>query len=95
MTPSTNLRCPKGSYPNFVHNSYTYNTPLAKFTNITKSFFDIAWYGSASKMTGTDNVPGATCGGNSTGSWYTDTLAAYLAHPDVLEYTIHGDPFFF
>ncbi|KAJ6534605.1 hypothetical protein DFH09DRAFT_1325230 [Mycena vulgaris] len=35
---------PKGSSTGFVHNSYTYNAPLAKFTNTTQSFFHVARY---------------------------------------------------
>jgi hypothetical protein len=37
------LQCKEGFLPTFVHNSYTYIAPLHKFTNITGSFFNIAW----------------------------------------------------
>ena len=46
----------------------------------------------ASKTTGTDNVPGATRSGDIGGSTYNETLTMYLAHPDILTYTIHGRP---
>ncbi|KAJ7464581.1 hypothetical protein FB451DRAFT_441584 [Mycena latifolia] len=36
--------CPKGSYTSFVRNNYAYNAPLDKFTDITKSFFNLTWY---------------------------------------------------
>ncbi|KAJ7875477.1 hypothetical protein B0H14DRAFT_3437032 [Mycena olivaceomarginata] len=36
--------CPNHYTPTFVHNSFTYLAPLHKFTNLTKSFFDISWY---------------------------------------------------
>jgi hypothetical protein len=41
---NNDIHCPEGSYTSFVHNSYTYNAPSHEFTNITKSFFDFAWY---------------------------------------------------
>ncbi|KAJ7464580.1 hypothetical protein FB451DRAFT_1370315 [Mycena latifolia] len=91
---SNDLRCPEGSFPGFVHNDYTYSGPLAGFTNITGSFFATAWYGgvSPSKTTGTDNVPGATRGGEVGGGAVNETLTMFLARPDALSYTFHGSP---
>ncbi|KAJ7200419.1 hypothetical protein GGX14DRAFT_372219 [Mycena pura] len=91
---SSDLRCPQGSHPGFVHNSYTYLAPLEKFTNITGSFFDIAWYGGCTAVIkiGTDNVPGATRGGPCDGGVFNETLTACIVHPDALEYTWRGKP---
>ncbi|KAJ7509769.1 hypothetical protein B0H11DRAFT_1901158 [Mycena galericulata] len=88
------LQCPEGSHVSFLHNSYAYQAPLHKFTDITKSFFHIAWYGGvpANVTTGTVNVPGATRGGPYYGGTFNETLTMYLTHPDVLNYTIHGKP---
>ncbi|KAJ7022109.1 hypothetical protein C8F04DRAFT_245776 [Mycena alexandri] len=88
------LHCPEDFHVGFVHNSYTYNAPVDKFTNITKSFYDVSWYGGAvvSKTTGTDNVPGATRAGNLDG-YFLETLTAYSFGPSGLEYTVRGDPF--
>ncbi|KAJ6534595.1 hypothetical protein DFH09DRAFT_1180112 [Mycena vulgaris] len=92
--PSPNdLHCPKGSYPGFVHNSYTYAAPVHKFTDITRSFFDDAWYAGAAapNNTGTDNVPGATRAGDFGGA-FNETLTAYSLHPDAFSFTLHGAP---
>ncbi|KAF8186119.1 hypothetical protein K438DRAFT_1723285 [Mycena galopus ATCC 62051] len=91
------LQCPEGSLSTFVHNSYTYIAPLDKFTNITGSFFNIAWEGGcpATVTTGTDNVPGATRGGLCLGGTFNDTLTMYSAHSDALSYTYHGAPYTF
>ncbi|KAJ6570528.1 hypothetical protein DFH09DRAFT_1362658 [Mycena vulgaris] len=87
------LHCPKGLYTGFVQNSYTYNRPLHKFTNITGSFFDPSWYGApATNTTGIDNVPGATRSGSFGGSTFHETLTMYFAGPDVLMSTVHGKP---
>ncbi|KAF7349929.1 hypothetical protein MVEN_01293600 [Mycena venus] len=85
------VQCPEG-YVSFVHNSYTYLAPLHKFKDITKSFFDIAWYSGTIvyNSTGTDNVPGATRAGFYSGGWFNETLTAYISHSDTLEYTFHG-----
>ncbi|KAJ6534601.1 hypothetical protein DFH09DRAFT_1284116 [Mycena vulgaris] len=87
------LHCSDGFLPTFLHNSYTYDAPLHKFTDITKSFFNITWYGDAavSRTTGTDNVPGATRGGAFGGGPFNETLTMYLARPDAVSYTIHGE----
>ncbi|KAJ7826951.1 hypothetical protein B0H13DRAFT_2120148 [Mycena leptocephala] len=93
---SNDIHCPEGSYTSFVHNSYTYNAPLHEFTNITKSFFDFAWYTGgvpATNTAGTDNVPGATRSGTLAGGAYHETLTAYQLRSDVLEYSYHGDPY--
>ncbi|KAJ6566019.1 hypothetical protein B0H19DRAFT_1257310 [Mycena capillaripes] len=86
------INCPKDSHVSFVHNSYTYNAPLHEFTNITKSFFDIEWYGGSvvSSTTGTDNVPGATRSGLTGGATFNETLTMYSKHSDVLMFSIHG-----
>ncbi|KAJ7117581.1 hypothetical protein C8R44DRAFT_791042 [Mycena epipterygia] len=93
---TNDLHCPKGSYTGFVHNSYAYNAPLHKFTDITKSFFHEVWYANThvSNTTGTDNVPGATRAGYFVGH-FNETLTAYLLRPDELSYTYHGRPYTF
>ncbi|KAJ6542356.1 hypothetical protein DFH09DRAFT_1089175 [Mycena vulgaris] len=92
-TPTDDLQCPKGYSPSFLYNTYTYNAPLNKFTDITQSFFHIQWYGGATvtKTTGTDNVPGATRAGVFGGANYNETLTAYSAGADAMSYTIHGN----
>ncbi|KAJ6549130.1 hypothetical protein DFH09DRAFT_1503375 [Mycena vulgaris] len=91
-TPLDDLQCPRGYSPTFLHNSYTYNAPLNKFTDITKSFFAIQWYGGASVTgtAGTDNVPGATRAGVFGGAPFNETLTAYSARSDSMVYTMHG-----
>ncbi|KAJ6581973.1 hypothetical protein B0H19DRAFT_1252127 [Mycena capillaripes] len=86
------IHCSKDLHVSFVHNSYSYNAPLHKFTNITKSFFDIAWYSGAPapNTTGTDNVPGATRSGVYLGNPFTDTLTMYSIQSDALTYSYHG-----
>ncbi|KAF7356291.1 hypothetical protein MVEN_00961000 [Mycena venus] len=93
------IHCPKDSQVGFVHNSYIYNAPLHQFTNITKSFFDIKWYGDipATNFTGTNNVPGATRSGvvpvgDNPNNAFNDTLTMYSMHHDSLEYTYRGQP---
>jgi hypothetical protein len=48
-TPN-DIHCPPESHPTFVHNRYTYNAPVHKFTNLTKSFFELKWYVSTSSI---------------------------------------------
>ncbi|KAJ7108877.1 hypothetical protein C8R43DRAFT_1162204 [Mycena crocata] len=89
------LRCPAGEHPTFVHNSYTYVAPLHKFTNITRSFFDLAWYAGspATSTEGKDNTPGAVRIGAYAGASYRETLTEYTFHPGaMLAYTYHGAP---
>ncbi|KAJ7310049.1 hypothetical protein DFH08DRAFT_757297 [Mycena albidolilacea] len=96
FSTNNDIPCPEGSYTSFVHNSYAYIAPLDEFTNITKSFFDFAWYTGgvpATNTTGTDNVPGATRSGTLAGGAYHETLTAYKLRSDVLEYSYHGDPY--
>ncbi|KAJ7181040.1 hypothetical protein C8R46DRAFT_1211325 [Mycena filopes] len=90
------LHCPEDFHVGFVHNSYTFNAPVPKFTDITKSFYDASWYGGAvvSNTTGTDNVPGATRAGDLNG-YFFETLTAYSSGPSHLEYTLRGDPYTF
>ncbi|KAJ7698974.1 hypothetical protein B0H17DRAFT_1129519 [Mycena rosella] len=87
----SDLHCPTGSSTSFVHNSYTYNAPVHKFTHIAGSFFNITWYGGAivSSTTGTDKIPGATRSGN-LGGTFDETLTAYDTRPDALIFTYHG-----
>jgi hypothetical protein len=40
----SDMHCRNGSKVSFIHNSYTFNAPVDKFINITKSFFDQSWY---------------------------------------------------
>ncbi|KAJ6549044.1 hypothetical protein DFH09DRAFT_1503203 [Mycena vulgaris] len=83
----------------FLYNTYTYDAPLDKFTNITSSFFHIQWYpdpslqgnATVNRTTGTDNVPGATRAGVFAGASFNETLTAYSAPPDAMSYTIHGN----
>ncbi|KAJ7250509.1 hypothetical protein B0H12DRAFT_1234387 [Mycena haematopus] len=84
------IHCPTDAYTSFIHNSYTYKAPLHKFTNITKSFFDISWYAGTivTNTTGTDNVPGATRSGPYAGTTYNETLTAIdTTRPDALEFS--------
>ncbi|KAJ7022107.1 hypothetical protein C8F04DRAFT_229653 [Mycena alexandri] len=92
-SPSNDVHCPADAYVSFVHDSFTFNAPVQKFTNITKSFFDIAWYGGipASITTGTDNVPGATrFGPLDNGSSFNETLTMYTLDENGLSFTYHG-----
>ncbi|KAJ7875481.1 hypothetical protein B0H14DRAFT_2715476 [Mycena olivaceomarginata] len=84
--------CPNHYTPTFVHNSFTYLAPLHKFTNLTKSFFDISWYLGivVTNHTGTDNVPGATRSGPYGGITYNETLTAYYTRPDAQIFSYHG-----
>ncbi|KAJ7210516.1 hypothetical protein GGX14DRAFT_363277 [Mycena pura] len=92
------ISCPTGKgspwQVGFIHNSYTYNGPLQKFTNLTESFFDISWYVSVASFatTGTDNVPGATRSGLFAGGIFNESLTAYLHNSETLEYTYLGMP---
>ncbi|KAJ7112779.1 hypothetical protein C8R43DRAFT_903529 [Mycena crocata] len=90
----TDLHCGKGLYTGFIHASYTYNAPLHKFTNLTKSFFDNKWYAGApaDSTTGINNVPGATRAGENSGSRYNETLLVYVARPEELIITHRGSP---
>ncbi|KAJ7210511.1 hypothetical protein GGX14DRAFT_697531 [Mycena pura] len=95
---NNDIRCPKGSFTSFVHNSYTYNAPVDAFTNLTKrsSTLDGTQCGGVAptNTTGTDNVPGATRSGTLAGGAYHETLTAYQYRPGaVLEYSYHGDPY--
>ncbi|KAJ6549080.1 hypothetical protein DFH09DRAFT_1281536 [Mycena vulgaris] len=97
-TSLDDLQCPRGYSPTFLHNSYTYNAPLSKFTDITKSFFAIQWYPYADSKggatvtgtAGTDNVPGATRAGVFGGAPFNETLTAYSTRSDGMAYTMHG-----
>ncbi|KAJ7312453.1 hypothetical protein DFH08DRAFT_1087633 [Mycena albidolilacea] len=73
--------------------SYTYNAPVHKFTEITKSWFDIQWYGGAvvSNTTGTDSVPGATRSGFYGETLFHETLTMYSLDPDALAYSLRGE----
>ncbi|KAJ7816081.1 hypothetical protein B0H14DRAFT_3475601 [Mycena olivaceomarginata] len=96
-TPN-DMHCPAESHPTFVHNSYTYNAPVDKFTNLTKSFFELKWYAGAivSNTTGTDNVPGATRSGPLGGTAvFNETLTMYSMHPDEFTFSFHGAPYVF
>ncbi|KAJ7918669.1 hypothetical protein B0H13DRAFT_2435201 [Mycena leptocephala] len=89
------IRCPSNSHVGFLHNSYTYNAPLYKFTNITGSFFDSSWYVRGIPTittTGIDNVPGATRAGVVGNSTFNETLTMYSMYPDALIYSYHGQP---
>ncbi|KAJ7742886.1 hypothetical protein B0H16DRAFT_1693711 [Mycena metata] len=93
LGPANDIHCPGDARISFVHNSYTYNAPVQKFTNITKSFFDIGWYGGvpATITTGTDNVPGATrFAPLPNDSSYNETLTMYSLDENGLSYTYHG-----
>ncbi|KAJ7742908.1 hypothetical protein B0H16DRAFT_1423344 [Mycena metata] len=95
-SPSNDIRCPKGSHISFVHNSFTFDAPLHKFTHVVKSFFDITWYGGlpTTAMTGTDNVPGATrFGPVDKHNSFNETLTMYSLTEDALTYTYHGIKF--
>ncbi|KAJ7816091.1 hypothetical protein B0H14DRAFT_2845416 [Mycena olivaceomarginata] len=77
---------------------YTYNAPVDKFTNLTKSFFELKWYAGAivSNTTGTDNVPGATRSGPLGGTAvFNETLTMYSMHPDEFTFSFHGAPYVF
>ncbi|KAJ7066345.1 hypothetical protein C8F01DRAFT_1218460 [Mycena amicta] len=93
---SLDLHCSERYQVGFVHNSFTYNTALHKFTDIVDSFFDVAWYNggvAANITTGKDNVPGATRSGPAGSNVFNETLTAYLHHPgSVLEYSFTGAP---
>ncbi|KAJ7181042.1 hypothetical protein C8R46DRAFT_1187277 [Mycena filopes] len=96
-SPSNDVHCPADEDIAFVHNSFTFNAPVQKFTNIAKSFFDIGWYGGdpATIVTGTDNVPGATRFGplNNGSSSFNETLTMYTVDKSGgLSYTLHGLP---
>ncbi|KAJ7312399.1 hypothetical protein DFH08DRAFT_973477 [Mycena albidolilacea] len=81
------IQCPAGSHASFVHNSYTYNAPLHKFTNITKSWFNIQC-----NTTGTDGVPGTTRSGVFGGAPFNETLTMYdRPHLGAFAYSFHGD----
>ncbi|KAJ7656433.1 hypothetical protein DFH06DRAFT_1411188 [Mycena polygramma] len=87
------IHCAEDSHVGFVHNSYTFNAPLDTFTDVTKSFFDIKWYGGTvvTNTTGVDGVPGATRSGRFDDALYTDTLTMYSLRPDTFEFSYHGD----
>ncbi|KAJ6510549.1 hypothetical protein C8R45DRAFT_392018 [Mycena sanguinolenta] len=89
---SNDIECPANSHVSFVHNSYTYNAPLHKFTDITKSFFNISWYGDTivTSHTGTDNVPGATRSGPFAGAIFDETLTAIDKRSDAFIFSYHG-----
>ncbi|KAJ6581950.1 hypothetical protein B0H19DRAFT_1117103 [Mycena capillaripes] len=91
----SDIQCPKGSHASFIHNSYTYNAPLHKFTDLTKSFFNITWYDGivVTNTTGTDNVPGATRSGPFGGTTYNETLTTYSMRSDALTFSFHGKGF--
>ncbi|KAF7375570.1 hypothetical protein MSAN_00445200 [Mycena sanguinolenta] len=89
---SNDIVCPANSHVSFVHNSYTYNAPLNKFTDITGSFFNISWYANTTvtSTTGTDNVPGATRSGPFPGAIFNETLTAFEKRSDALLFSYHG-----
>ncbi|KAF7370287.1 hypothetical protein MSAN_00660000 [Mycena sanguinolenta] len=94
---SNDIECPPNSHVGFVHNSYTYNAPLHKFTDIAGSFFNISWYadGIVNSTTGTDNVPGATRSGPFVGTIFNETLTAFEKRSDMLLFSYHGKGFTF
>ncbi|KAJ7307012.1 hypothetical protein DFH08DRAFT_824281 [Mycena albidolilacea] len=91
---SNDIHCPADLHISFVHNSYTYAAPLAQFTNLTKSFFDLSWYNNAvvTNTTGTYNVPGATRSGAFAGAIYNETLTMYSKRADALTLSYYGQP---
>ncbi|KAF7330593.1 hypothetical protein MSAN_02459500 [Mycena sanguinolenta] len=94
---SNDIECAADSYVSFIHNSYTYNAPLHKFTDIAGSFFNVSWYGgtAVTSTTGTDNVPGATRSGPFVGTIFNETLTAFEKGSDVLLFSYHGKGFTF
>ncbi|KAJ7786768.1 hypothetical protein B0H14DRAFT_3163656 [Mycena olivaceomarginata] len=94
LTPyvPNDLVCPSNSYASFTHNNYAYIAPLRKFTNLTKSFFDLSWYGSTviTNTTGTDNLPGAARSGPFGGATYNETLSFYRKRSDLLTWSYLG-----
>ncbi|KAJ6456105.1 hypothetical protein C8R45DRAFT_1187003 [Mycena sanguinolenta] len=94
---SNDIECPANSYVSFVHNSYTYNAPLHKFTDITKSFFNASWYGDSvvTSHNGTDNVPGATRSGVFAGAIFSDMLNAIDKRSDAFIFSYQGKGFTF
>ncbi|KAF7370286.1 hypothetical protein MSAN_00659900 [Mycena sanguinolenta] len=94
---SNDIECPANSHISFVHNSYTYNAPLHKFTEITGSFFNVSWYDNAivNSTTGTDNVPGAKRSGGFAGAIFNETLTAVEKRSDAYIFSYHGKGFTF
>ncbi|KAF7343787.1 hypothetical protein MSAN_01959700 [Mycena sanguinolenta] len=94
---SNDIVCPTNSHVSFVHNSYTYNAPLHKFTDITGSFFNASWNPGVivNSTTGTDNVPGATRSGSFAGYIFNETLTAIEKRSDALLSSYHGKGFTF
>ncbi|KAF7370290.1 hypothetical protein MSAN_00660300 [Mycena sanguinolenta] len=94
---SNDIVCPTNSRVSFVHNSYTYNAPLQKFTDITGSFFNISWYDGTvvTSTIGTDNVPGATRSGTFAGGVFNETLTAMDKRSDALIFSYHGNNYTF
>ncbi|KAF7335146.1 hypothetical protein MVEN_02265700 [Mycena venus] len=94
LTPyvPNDIACPPNSFPSFTHNSYAYIAPLHKFNNLTKSFFNIEWYGGipVTNTTGTDNVPGATRTGPFGGATYNETLTFYRKRSDLFTWSYIG-----
>ncbi|CAK5267230.1 unnamed protein product [Mycena citricolor] len=94
----TDLDCPRGSAPSFVHNNYAFLAPAHEFIHITQSFFNLSWYGAnATVVTGKNNVPGATRSGSFAGASFNETLLSYRKDttspsPSFLEYTYRGQP---
>ncbi|KAJ7250353.1 hypothetical protein C8J57DRAFT_1667967 [Mycena rebaudengoi] len=91
---TSDIPCPKGSQHSFVQNSYLYDAPLHKFTEITGSFFNESWYAGTviTNTTGKDNVPGATRLVVWGGIVFTETLVMHSASPDGLISTMYSVP---
>ncbi|KAJ7631408.1 hypothetical protein DFH06DRAFT_703293 [Mycena polygramma] len=89
------IHCGQDSHASFVHNSYTFNTPLDTFTNVTKSFFNVGWYAGSvvTNTTGVDNVPGATRSGPFGGATYHETLTMYSMRSDAFIFSLKGKGF--
>ncbi|KAK6983981.1 hypothetical protein R3P38DRAFT_2576943 [Favolaschia claudopus] len=92
---SSDIHCVKDAHPSFISNSYKYYAPVHKFTNLTKSFFDVSWYAGTivSNTTGIDNVPGATRAGDYSGYHFNETLTMYISNSDGLVYAYRGKEF--
>ncbi|KAK6983980.1 hypothetical protein R3P38DRAFT_373811 [Favolaschia claudopus] len=92
---SSDIHCDKDAHTSFITNRYKYYAPLHKFTNLTKSFFDLSWGAGTlvPNTTGIDNVPGATRAGEYGGYHFDETLTMYTSHPDALAYAYHGKGF--
>ncbi|KAJ7595194.1 hypothetical protein C8J56DRAFT_1042293 [Mycena floridula] len=87
--PELDPKCPHGSHPGFVINSFQYDIPYHHFAKATQSFFDIKWYAGkkVTATTGTDTVIGATRSGSYAakgpyaGAGFKETLVTYVFRP--------------